>query len=64
MEQHVPQQACRRPALAPDVVKVAVCIVGFARTLGSRAVYQSISDTFRDTQLARFDVFGVISLGS
>ena len=63
MEQHVPQQACRRPALAPDVVKVAVCIVGFARTLGSRAVYQSISDSFRDTQLARFDVFGVISLG-
>ena len=58
-----PPEACRRPGTAPDRVKVAVCVVGFARTLSSRVVHQSIAKTFRDGAEATFDFFGVISLG-
>ncbi len=54
---------CSRHDHAPNRLRVAVCIVGFARTFGSRAVHRSIANTFRDGPEAAFDFFAVISLG-
>ena len=53
---------CSRHDNAPNRTRVAVCIVGFARTFGSRAVHRSIANTFRGPEAA-FDFFVVISLG-
>ena len=41
-----------------------MCIVGFARTFGSRDVHRSIANTFRDGPETAFDFFVVISLGN
>ena len=55
--------SCSRHDNAPDRTRVAVCIVGFARTFGHPVVHRSIANTFRDSPETAFDVFVVISLG-
>ena len=55
--------SCSRHDNAPNRTRVAVCVVGFARTFGHPAVHQSIANTFRDSPETAFDVFVVISLG-
>ena len=55
----LPDTATACPSSSSDDLGVAVCLLGFVRTLGQQPVYESISAHFRSHGHA--DIFGVVS---